>query len=100
MSNQSASSRLRVLFQKALEDYERQTGINLIKHPLAERLQDIDSVEDVTEILREQAKDFDNFRQKDKVLKPLKNVLTVLHIVSSVPDVPHFAQHHVGLVCP
>ena len=90
---------MRVLFQTALEDYKKQTGIELTKHPLAERLQDCNSVEEVTEILREQAKDFDNFRQKDKVLKPLKKVLTVLHIISSVPSVADFSQH-VGLVCP
>ena len=101
MSGQSGSTRLRVLFQAALEDYEKQTGIELTKHPLAERLQHCNSVEAVTDILREQAKDFDNFREEDKVLKPLKKVLTVLHIISSIPSIADFAQH-VGLpvVCP
>ena len=82
-----------------MEGYEKQTGINLAEHPLAERLQDISSVEDVTDILCKQAKDFDKFREKDKVLKPLKKILTVLHKISSVPSVSDFAQH-VGLVCP
>jgi hypothetical protein len=96
MGDQSGSSHLRVLFEAALEDYKQQTGIELAEHPLAERLQNCDSVESVTAILREQAQDFKEFREKDKVLKPLKKVLTVLHILPSAAD---FAQD-VGLVCP
>ena len=99
MTDQSGSSHLRVLFQTALEDYEKQTGIELAKHHLAERLQDCNSVESVTDVLREQAKDFEKFREKDKVLKPLKKVLTVLHIISSVPSVAGITQNF-GLVCP
>ena len=90
MNDQPGSSHLRVLFEAALEDYKQQTGIQLAEHPLAERLQDGNSVESVTAVLREQAQDFKEFREKDKVLKPLKKVLTVLHRLSSA----------VGLVCP
>ena len=96
MSDQSGSSHLRVLFEAALEDYKQQTGIELAKHPLAERLQDCNSVESVTTILREQAQDFKEFREKDKVLRPLKIVLTVLHRLASAAN---FAQD-VDLVCP
>jgi hypothetical protein len=96
MSDQSGSSRLRVLFDAALEDYKHQTGIELAEHPLAERLQDGNSIESVTAILYEQAQDFKEFREKDKVLKPLKRVLTVLFRISPAAN---FAQD-VGLVCP
>ena len=47
MTDQSGSSRLRVLFDAALLDYEKQTDIALAKHPLAEQLQSCDSVESV-----------------------------------------------------
>jgi hypothetical protein len=96
MTDQSGSSRFHVLFEAALKDYKQQTGIELAEHPLAERLQYYDSVESVTVILCEQAQDFKEFREKDKVLKPLKKVLTVLH---RLPSAANFAQH-VGLVCP
>jgi hypothetical protein len=96
MSDQSGSSNLRVLFEAALEDYKQQTGIELAEHPLAERLQNCNSVESVTAILREQAQDFKEFREKDKVLNPLKRILTVLNILPSAAD---FAQD-VGLVRP
>ena len=103
MSDQSGSSRLRVLFETALHNYEQQTGIELAKHPLAERLQDgnLNTVESVTAILCEQAQDFKEFREKDKVLKPLKKVLTVLHIFSSqIPTSATHSAHGIGLVCP
>jgi hypothetical protein len=93
MGDQSGSPHLRVLFEAALEDYKQQTGIELAKHPLAERLQDINSVESVTTILCEQAQDLKEFREKDRVIKPLKKVLTVLLKLSSTAQ-------GVGLVCP
>jgi hypothetical protein len=96
MSDRLGSSHLRVLFEAALEDYKQQTGIELTEHPLAERLQDCNSVESVTAILRDQTQDFKEFREKDKVLKPLKKVLTVLH---RLPSAANLAQH-IGLVCP
>jgi hypothetical protein len=95
MSDQSGSSHLRVLFEAALEDYKQQTDIELAEHPLAERLQDGNSVDRVIAILCERAQDFKEFREKDKVLKPLNKVLTVLHRLSSVAT---FGQG-VGLVC-
>jgi hypothetical protein len=98
MSDQSGSSHLRVLFETALDDYKKQTGIELTKHPLAECLQDCNSVESVTAILCEQAQGFEEFREKDKVLKPLKKVLTVLHGLSPAASFAHWQD--VGLVCP
>jgi len=96
MSDQSGSSRLCVLFEAALEYYRQQTGIKLAEHPLTERLQDCNSVDSVTAVLCEQVQNFKEFREKDKVLKPLKKVLTVLHRLSSAAN---FARD-VGLVCP
>jgi hypothetical protein len=83
MSDQSASSRLKVLFEAALQDYERQTGIALVKHPLAERLQECDSVESITAVLREQTQAFNEFRGKEKVMKLLKNAVSVLYRLSA-----------------
>jgi hypothetical protein len=79
MSDQSASSHLTVLFEAALQDYERQTGIALAKHPLAERLQQCDSVESITAVLHEQTQTFNEFRGKEKVMKLLKNAVSVLY---------------------
>ena len=107
MTDQSGSH-LRVLFEAALEDYKQQTGIELPKHPLAKKLQyynavsdlrtaeDLMMTEDLTGILCQQAQNFRGFREKDRVFKPLKKVLTVLRRLRSAAD---FTQG-VGLVCP
>jgi hypothetical protein len=96
MSDQSGSTHLQVLFEKALQDYEEKTGEALAKHPLAEQLQNCDSVESITNILHEQTLAFSRFRGKDKVMKPLKNILSFLDKLSSVAN---FGRD-IGLVRP
>jgi hypothetical protein len=80
ISNHSGSS---VLFEAALRDYETQTGIALAKHPLAERLQQCHSVESITAVLHEQTQAFNEFRGKEKVMKLLKNAVSVLYKLSA-----------------
>jgi hypothetical protein len=84
MSDQS--SRLQVLFEAALQDYEKQTGIALANHPLAEKLQNCDSVESVIAVFHEQTQAFSEFWGKDKVLKPLKTAVSVLYKLSTAAD--------------
>ena len=83
MSDHSASSHLKVLFEAALRDYESQTGIALAKHPLAERLQECDSVESITAVLHEQTRAFSEFRGKEKAMNLLKNAVSVLYKLSA-----------------
>jgi hypothetical protein len=94
MSDQSGSdpSRLQALLEAALQDYERQTGIVLAKHSLAEKLQNCHSVESLTAVFKEQTQDFSEFRRRDKVLKPLKTTLSVLDKLSAKADA-------IGMVC-
>ena len=83
MSDQSASSHLKVLFEAALQDYETQTGIALAKHPLSVRLQDCHSVESITAVLHEQTQAFNEFLGKEKIAKLLKNAVSVLYKLSA-----------------
>lgn len=94
MSDQPASSHLQDLFEAALNDYKKKTGIALDKHPLAKELQNCDSVESVTAVLSRQTQAFSEFREKDKILKPLKNTLSILYKLSAAAK---FGQD-VGLV--
>jgi hypothetical protein len=96
MSDKSASPRFQVLFETALHDYEKQTGIVLAKHPLAEQLQNCDSVESVTSILHEQTQAFSEFWGKDKIIEPLKNALSVLDKLSATANL----GQDIGLVRP
>ena len=86
MTDRLESSHLQVLFEAALQDYQNQTGIALATHPLAEQLQNCHSVESVTAVLREQTQAFSEFQEKDKVLKPLKKALSVLHKLSAAAN--------------
>jgi hypothetical protein len=98
MTDQSGPSHFQEFFEAAFQEYEKQTGKTLANHPLAEKLQSCDTVESVTAVLREQTETSSEIRGKDKVLKPLKNVLSVLHKLSSASAV-NFGQH-LGLVRP
>ncbi len=84
MSDQSAlaSSHLKLIFDAALKDYESQTGIALAEHPLAERLQECGSIDSITAVLHEQTQAFNEFRGKEKVIKLLKNAVSVLYKLS------------------
>jgi hypothetical protein len=80
MADQSQSSRFRVLFESALQDYQIQTGTTLANHPVTEILQYCDSIESVTAVLQEQARPFTEFRGgDDKIIKSLKSVVSVLY---------------------
>ena len=83
MSDHSASSHLKILFEAALQNYERQTGIALAKHTLTERLQECDSVESITAVLHEQTQAIREFRGKEKVMKLLKNAVSALYELSA-----------------
>ena len=84
MTNQLGLSHPQVLFEAALQDYEKKTGVVLAKHPLAEKLQNCDSVESVIAVLCEQTQAFSEFQENDKVLKPLKKVVSVLFKLSAI----------------
>jgi hypothetical protein len=68
----------------------------LAKHPLAEQIQNCDSVESVTAVLNEQTHAFIEFRGRDKIMKPLKNVVSVLYNLSATADL----GQSIGLVRP
>ena len=84
MAPPSDSSIFELLFRCALEEYEKQTGIDLLKHPLAAQLDLCDSVESVTQVLQERAQAFREFRGgNNKVTTLLRNAVQVLYNLSS-----------------
>jgi hypothetical protein len=84
MSDQSQSSRFRALYQSAFHDYQTQTGTSLATHPLAEKLQNCDSVESITAVLQDQARAFSEFQgDNGRISKSLKGIVTVLYTLST-----------------
>ena len=95
MDHQSGSPHFQVLFESALQNYETQTGTPLANYPLAQQLQNCQSVESVTALLQEQAQAFNEFREGDKIFKSLKGIVSALSRVSAISAL----GHSVGMVC-
>ena len=71
------------LFNAALQDYQIQTGNNLIDHPFTKQLESCDSADSITAIIQEQAQIFREFRGDDgKFMKSLKCSVNVLYTLS------------------
>jgi hypothetical protein len=84
MTDHSQSSHFQGLFERALRDYEEQTGTALAGHPLAGQLQSCNSVDSVLDILQQQAQAFTEFRGSDgRITKSLKSAVSIIHALSS-----------------
>jgi hypothetical protein len=94
-SDQSQSSRFQVIFESALQDYEKQTGTVLAKHPLAEQLENCHTVESVAAVLREQAQASSEFRGDGRLMRSLNRIVSVLHTLST----NNLLYNAAGLVC-
>ena len=104
MNDQPRSSQFGVLFESALQDYERQTGIVLAQDPLAKRLEDCYSVESVVGVLRERAPAFGGDSDGGRIVKALEGVVSVLHTLSNsavLSEVTDTVRHktRTGVTC-
>jgi len=97
MATISESSVFESIFQSALEEYEIQAEINLVRHPLAAQLEHCNTVESITELLRGQAQAFHELQGGDnKVMALLQQTVQVLHRLSATVIV----VESLDLVCP
>ncbi|SRR6266436_5765041 len=99
MADQSGSSHLRVLFEAALRDYERQTDITLDKLPFAEQLQRCNSAESVTAILQNQVRACSEFRGIDRIMRPLNEFVSILCSLTASFDNPGPVSLRVLMTC-
>jgi hypothetical protein len=85
MARPSESSVFESLFQCALDEYEKETGINLVEHPLAAKLERCNDVESITQALQEEMQAFREYRgDKHAVMKFLKNAVQAIHNLSDI----------------
>jgi len=90
MATISEPSMFESLFQSALEEFEKETKINLAEHPLAAQLESCNSVESITELLHNQARTFHQFRGNgNKFMTVLNHTIQGLHMLGGA----------VGFVC-
>ena len=75
----SSSSNFQLIFNTAIEAYEKQTKRDLLTHPLAPQLQKCDSPASILTVLQSQVNEHDQARNSDerltKWLRPTINVL-------------------------
>jgi fungal STAND N-terminal Goodbye domain len=68
MSLTTTSSSNFQLITNALADYAKQTGLDLTKNPVADKLQNCNSAEAVSELLQDRAKRFKEYREGNRKL--------------------------------
>jgi len=76
----TSSSNFQSILDAALDSYAKQTGIDLTKHPSADKLQNIHSPKDVIRLLLEREMAFKDYR--DKYHKYLRPIVQVVHAFS------------------
>ena len=96
MTGPSETCILESLFQSALDEYEKQTKINLVGHPLAVQIQRCNNVESITDLIQDQARAFLEYRGGNhKALTFLKRTVQALHNLSGAASL----VESIGLVC-
>ena len=84
-STLSSSSNFQSIFDAALSEYTKQTGIDLAIHPSAQTLQNSSSADAILALLEDKAKQFQAYRDGNrKLINCLKPVVQVLHTVSAI----------------
>jgi fungal STAND N-terminal Goodbye domain len=84
-STATTSSNFQAIFDAALSDYAKQTGIDLATHPFAQTLQNCDSADEIFDLLRDKANQFQAYREGNrKLISCLKPVVQILHTVAGI----------------
>jgi hypothetical protein len=84
MSSTSAA-KFQSILDAAFESYANQTGIDLTKHPSADKLQNCHSPEDVIKLLLERETAFNNYRDKYRqLIDCFRPIVQVVHAFSGV----------------
>jgi hypothetical protein len=94
MGDQSRSARFNPLFESALQDYEKKTGIKLPEHPLALQIQSHHSVDDISTLLQNQAHAVNDSQSIDRIIKSIKKTVSILNPLSDATSL----ADDVGLV--
>ena len=73
------------IFDAALSDYAKKTGIDLATYPFAQTLQTCQTADAILDLLQNKAKQFSTYRDGNrKLINCLKPIVQILHTVSAV----------------
>lgn len=101
MADQSQSSSFQAIFESALHHYQIQTDTPLVSHPLAEKLQNCESVEFVIAVLQDQARAISQFQgYNNRITKSLKVIVSVLYTLSASTAAIGLVRRNVSIGVP
>ena len=83
MGDQSGSTHFRALFESALQEYEKNTGIALAQHPLAIQIRSCRSIESITTLLQDQTRASSDFGGNDRIINSIKSTISLLSALSA-----------------
>jgi len=84
-STTTSSTNFQSVLDAAFLNYATQTGIDITKHPSADKLQHCHSPEDIIRVLLERETAFKNYREiHHKLVDLLHPVVKVVHVFSGV----------------
>jgi len=89
MAHQPGSVRFQALLEAALQDYEKKAGVTLVdrEDSLAIRLQCCHTIDDITALLQDKTQAFDDLRQRDRIFRSIKAIVSILTPISTVASV-------------
>ena len=98
MTDQPGSARFQALLDSAVQAYEKQAGTTLVYsgNSFAMQLQRCHSVDDIAKLVHSQAQSFNDFRQRDRILKTIETTVSILSPISSIASV---VRRKVLIVC-
>jgi hypothetical protein len=78
MADHSGSAHFQILFESALQAYEKTAGVTLAQHPLALQIQSCQSVDDINTLLQNQAQAITDLQASNRIMKSVKKILSIL----------------------
>jgi fungal STAND N-terminal Goodbye domain len=82
-STTSSPSNFQLIIDTALNEYTKQTGIDLAQNPFAHKLQHSDSPDGVLKLFQERETEFEEYRDRNrKFINLLKPTVQVIHALS------------------
>jgi hypothetical protein len=82
-STTTSAAKFQSILGAAFENYAKQTGIDLSKHPSADKLQSCHSPDDVIQLLLERETAFNNYRDKYRqLIDCFRPIVQVVHAFS------------------
>lgn len=82
--SRSPSASFLLFFNAALKDYQNQTGMSLVDHPLAKQLEECNSMDSISSLIQEKAQRIRDFRgENGKIMESLKRAVHVVYTFSA-----------------